>query len=86
MFACREQVRKVKRMAFFPVPFMAYFGYCLGHNIFIAHAFFKSVMWAIPLVFVSGFRMNIKQNAQSLIDTIHLLENGTQVEIKNVYG
>ena len=50
-------------MTIVPLPFIAYFGYCLGHNIFIAHAIFKSIMWAIPLVFVTVFRMNIKQNA-----------------------
>lgn len=86
LYACREDVRKLKRMTFAPLPFLLYFGYCLGHNIFIAHSILKSILWLGPFMFTYGFRRNLVQNCTSLIDTIHLLECGTKVEIKNVYG
>lgn len=69
-----------------PIPFIAYFGYCIGTNIFVAHSIFKSIMWTIPFFLVIGFRRNVTNNAKTLIHTIHLLETGTQVEIKNVNG
>lgn len=65
---------------------MAYFMYCLGHNVFIAHSIFKSLLWAVPLLGATGFRRNIVTNAKVIIDSIYLLEDGTKVEIKNVNG
>jgi hypothetical protein len=73
-------------MTYVPIPLIAYFGYCLGYNIFVAHAIIKSILWIFPFAFITGFRMNITSNAKVLIDTIYLLESGTQFEVKNVNG
>jgi hypothetical protein len=68
------------------MPFLFYFGYCLGHNIFIAHAIFKSLLWTAPFVMTYRFRKNVVDNAQALIESITLMNCGTKVEIKSVYG
>jgi hypothetical protein len=69
-----------------PLPFIAYFGYCLGHNIFIAHAIFKSILWAFPFLMVLRFRKNVVENATALMETVTLLKCGTKIEIKTAYG
>lgn len=69
-----------------PLPFIAYFGYCLGYNVFVAHAFIKSILWSFPFLMVLKFRKNVVDNAIALIDSVNLLKCGTKVEIKNVYG
>jgi len=86
LFECKEQVKKIKFGTALPLPFLLYFGYCLGHNIFIAHAIFKSLFWSLPTMMTYRFRKNIVDNAQALIDSIYLLKCGTKVEIKTVYG
>jgi hypothetical protein len=76
----------MRKMTLIPIPFIGYFAYCLGHNVFIAHKILKSIMWLVPLIVTYGFRSNVVQNSSILIETIYLLEDGRQVEIKNVYG
>lgn len=86
LYECKDEVKKIRKGTLMPLPFLVYFGYCLGHNIFIAHAIIKSILWTFPFVMTFRFRKNVVENAQALIESITLLKCGTEIEIKTVYG
>ncbi len=73
-------------MSYLPLPVLAYSAYCFGYNVFIAHKVFKSLLWLGPLLVSGGLRQNMVNNAQSIIDSLYLLEGGDRVEIKTAYG
>ena len=86
MYECQKQLRKMKIISMLPFPFVGYFGYCLGYNVFIAHSVLKTLLWSVPFLLSESVRRNLVSNAVSIIDSIYLKKSGTQVEIKSIYG